>query len=98
MTAKQWEGWQAYFSIRGPFGELRADYRAAAVRKTLADLQRPEGHPGYDMEAFLLKFVEQEEEEYIIGGEKKLLQREQVNEAIVRLICETYKVDQKDIE
>lgn len=98
LTAKQWEGWQAYFAIRGPLGELRADYRAAAIRKTIADVNRPEGHSGYSTETFLLDFEEKEKEEYIVQGEKVEMDRTQANEAIVRLFCELYKADTQEIE
>lgn len=99
LTAKQWRGWEAYFEIRGPLGELRADYRAATIRKTLADLHRPEGHEGYATETFLLKFEPaQTEEEYILEGQKRKMTRDQANEAVVRLLCATYNAQQKDIQ
>jgi hypothetical protein len=55
-TAKWFLNWQAYYELE-PFGEMRADLRAALICKTLADLKRGKNQKPYDIENFLFDFA-----------------------------------------
>lgn len=50
----------AYHSLE-PFGELRADYRAALIAQTIANVNRSKGQDPYKLEDFLINFEGQEE-------------------------------------
>jgi hypothetical protein len=52
MGSAELTEWMAYARIE-PFGEDRADLRAAIVAKTVADVSRRKGHAGYRIERFL---------------------------------------------
>lgn len=55
ITAKQFRIWEAYFALE-PFGEIRADYRAASICQMLANVNRSEKTKPYKLEDFLLQF------------------------------------------
>lgn len=55
ITAKQFRVWEAYFALE-PFGEIRSDYRAAAICQMLANVNRSEKTKPYKLEDFLLQF------------------------------------------
>ena len=57
MTAKQFIGWWHYFQI-DPFGEKRADYRAASIVTMIANVNRDPKQKAqpYQLEDFILKF------------------------------------------
>lgn len=58
MTARQFIEWQVFYAL-DPFGELRADYRAASIVQMIANVNRGKGAP-YKLKDFLLKFGESE--------------------------------------
>lgn len=69
LTAKQFMEWQAYAALE-PFDEVRADYRMAALKKTLHDFLGPIAYAvgvrdirtTSKLKDFLLTFGEGEEE------------------------------------
>jgi hypothetical protein len=61
MSSREFAEWAAYYQVE-PFGEARADLRAAIVAKTMADLWRGEGEP-VPIENFLPLLQEPPDEE-----------------------------------
>ncbi len=53
FSAKEFIGWEIYASLE-PFNELRADYRAALIAQTIANVNRSSEMPAYKLEEFLL--------------------------------------------
>jgi len=62
LTAKQFRGWEIYYELE-PFNEERADYRAASICATLANVNRGKNQRPYKTEDFLLRFGDRGEEE-----------------------------------
>jgi hypothetical protein len=58
MTVHQFRDWRAYYDLE-PFGEERADYRAASIVATLVNLNRKRHTPPRPVAEFLLRFGEQ---------------------------------------
>lgn len=87
LTAKQFAGWEHYFQLE-PFGETRADYRAALIAKTVADVNRGSRAP-YDIEDFRLNFEEQS------SGRRTQTPEEQL--AIARMIAASYSASDKSM-
>lgn len=61
LTAKQFQEWEAY-ALLEPFDEVRADYRAASIVTTLANVNRGERQAPFSLKDFLLNFEEPEQE------------------------------------
>lgn len=57
LTAKQFAGWE-HFAQLEPFGEFRADYRAALIAQTIANVHRGT-RESYSIEDFKLQFDDQ---------------------------------------
>lgn len=57
LTAKQFINWEAYARLE-PFGEKRADWRAAQIVKMIFDMAVVAKDRKYKLEDFLLKFEE----------------------------------------
>lgn len=55
MTFKQFFGWEVYYHLE-PFGEMRADYRAASICQVLANIHRGKNQKAYKLTDFLLDF------------------------------------------
>ena len=55
MSAREYAEWMAYSRVE-PWGEERADLRAALICKVLADINTPKGKQGPKLEDFMLKF------------------------------------------
>jgi hypothetical protein len=55
MSAHEYAEWIAFSRIE-PWGEERADYRAALICKVLADINTPKGKQPMKLTDFLLKF------------------------------------------
>lgn len=55
MSSMEFTRWIAYSRVE-PWGEERADYRAALICKTMADINTPKGKQPMKLEDFLLKF------------------------------------------
>lgn len=55
MSSREFGEWMAYSAIE-PFGEPRADLRAALVAKVIADVNRGKNTPPYKLEDFMLRF------------------------------------------
>lgn len=55
MSAREFAEWMAYSQIE-PWGEERADLRAALICKVLADINTPAGKQRAKLEDFMLKF------------------------------------------
>lgn len=60
LTAKQLLEWEYYAALE-PFDELRADYRAASIVTTIANVNRGLKQAPYALKDFLLNFEEPEE-------------------------------------
>jgi len=60
MSSMEYAEWQAYYRLE-PFGEQRADYRAALICKILADVNTPKGKPHAKIGDFLLRFEKEEQ-------------------------------------
>jgi hypothetical protein len=63
LTARAFMEWEAYFHLE-PFGDFRADYRAASIREMVHNIAVAKKHRK-PLEDFLLKFEEK------AGGERK---------------------------
>ena len=57
-TAKWFRGWEMYYELE-PFGELRADYRAASIVQMLYNINRGKDQKALSIQDFLL-FAEKE--------------------------------------
>lgn len=55
LTAKQFRGWEMYHELE-PFGEVRADFRAASIVQMLYNVNRGPKQQALPMSDFLLKF------------------------------------------
>lgn len=86
LTAKQFLDWERYDLIE-PFGEVRADWRAASIVAMIANVNRPSKQPAYPMADFLLKFIE----------EAKRTQTPEEQLAIAKMIAASYSVHDKDM-
>lgn len=53
--------WIAYYQLE-PFGEERADMRAAIIASTIANVNRSKGQKAYKVEDFMPRFDRQEEQ------------------------------------
>jgi hypothetical protein len=58
LTAKQFIAWEHYAQLE-PFGEVRADWRAASIATTIANVYRGKSAP-FKMEDFLLRFPDEQ--------------------------------------
>jgi len=59
MSAQEFAEWIAYAQVE-PWGEQRADLRAALICKILADINTPKGKAAPKLEDFMLKFERKE--------------------------------------
>jgi hypothetical protein len=59
LTAKELRGWEMYHELE-PFGEERADYRAASIVQMLYNINRGKNQKALELKDFLLAFGEQE--------------------------------------
>ena len=59
MSAQEFAEWIAYSQVE-PWGEQRADLRAALICKILADINAPKGKAAPKLEDFMLKFERKE--------------------------------------
>ena len=57
MTSKQFRAWEMYYEVE-PFGELRADYRAASIVQILFNVNRGKDQKPITLDECLLKFGE----------------------------------------
>lgn len=55
ITAKQLRDWLHYDSLE-PFGDIRADIRTASIVAMIANVNRGEKQPPYEIKDFLLRF------------------------------------------
>lgn len=55
ISSKEFAEWQAYYRLE-PFGEERADIRAAMICKILADINTPKGKTHAKLEDFMPRF------------------------------------------
>jgi len=64
MSATEFLDWQVYAELE-PFGEIRADYRSAALQALIANVNRDvkKGRP-YRVEDFLLRFEAAKERDW----------------------------------
>ncbi len=79
LTAKEYLGWLAYAELE-PFGELRADYRAASIAAMIANVNRGEKQKPFTLEDVMVKFGEPAEEK------KKELTSKEVQEHQLRVL------------
>lgn len=75
MDSRELSEWMAYSQVE-PFGEERADLRAALVAMTMANLWRGKDSKAFKLEDFVLKF----------GGPKEPLTPEQQLRAFERMV------------
>lgn len=54
-SAKQFRYWEMYYEME-PFGEIRADYRAASIAQMIANVNRSKNQKAYTLQDCLLKF------------------------------------------
>lgn len=87
ITGRQLLTWEVYDSLE-PFGELRADYRAATIACVIANVNRGKGQKAFTLEDFVLKFGE--------AAPKKQTWQEQ--KAIAMMWVDAYNAVGKDIE
>lgn len=80
--------WEAYEALE-PFGELRADYRAASIACVIANINRAKNQKPFTLQDFLLKFGSEE-------APKKQTWQEQ--KAIAMMWVQAYNAVGKDIE
>ncbi len=57
MSITLFREWRAYFDLE-PFGEERADYRAASIVQMLYNINRRRGTPAKPVRDFVLEFGE----------------------------------------
>lgn len=57
MSIRLFRQWRAYYDLE-PFGEERADYRAASIVATLVNLNRRKGTSPRPVSEFVLQFGE----------------------------------------
>lgn len=88
LTAKQFMEWEHYAALE-PFSELRDDYRIASIVQMLANVNRGSKQKAYQLQDFLLKFGEQEEQQ---GNTREM----QI--AAIRAVAMAYSVPAKDLE
>jgi len=81
-TAKWFRGWEMYYELE-PFGELRADYRAASIVQMLYNINRGKGQKALPLKDFVLKFEE----------EPKRKQSWQEQAAMLRLLAAAYSTE-----
>lgn len=55
LTAKQFRNWEIYYDLE-PFGEMRADYRAASITQMLYNVNRGSKQKALPITEFLLKY------------------------------------------
>ncbi len=60
MSAREFAEWMAYYQLE-PFGEERADLRAAIVAKTIADVNTPKGARRAKLTEFMPRFEREEQ-------------------------------------
>lgn len=61
ITGAQFREWQAYYELE-PFGEVRADLRAASITQMLYNVNRGKNQRALPLKDFLLKFEADEHE------------------------------------
>jgi len=85
ITARQFLTWAAYEELE-PFGEERADYRAASIVQTIVNMNRDtKKHPRpFDIEDFVLRFGDS-------TAPKKKQQTWQEQKQIMQMYSELYK-------
>jgi hypothetical protein len=57
MSSLEFSGWMAFYNV-DPWGEERADLRAALIACTIANVNRGEGQEPFEIEQFLLNVGE----------------------------------------
>ena len=82
LTAKQFRAWEIYSELE-PFGELRADYRAASIVQMIYNVNRGEKQKALPLQEFLLKFE----------TEPKQKQSWQEQLAIMKLLAAAHAMD-----
>ena len=82
LTAKQFRAWEIYSELE-PFGELRADYRAASIVQMIYNVNRGEKQKALPLQEFLLKFE----------AESKKKQSWQEQLAIMKLLAAAHATD-----
>lgn len=85
LTAKQFIAWEHYAQLE-PFGDIRADWQAASIATTIANVYRGKNTP-YKLEDFVIRFSEE--------PSRKQTPEEQL--AIAYVIAKTYSVTDKSI-
>ena len=80
LTAKQFRNWELYDELE-PFGEVRADYRAASIVQMLYNVNRGPKTKAISLQECLLKFGE---------PAAKKQQSWQSMQAIAKMIAMTY--------
>lgn len=89
LTAKEFSEWFAYAQI-DPFNELRADYRAAAIERTVFNVAVEAKHR-HKLEDFLLRFG-QEPEKTEAQLEQEALERRANNLRVIRAIAAAHGI------
>jgi hypothetical protein len=72
MDYEEFMTWIAY-SLMEPFGDSRADWRAALMMAQTANMNRPKGRSPYKASDFLLQFEERETREQTMDEMKLAL-------------------------
>lgn len=83
ITAKQFVAWGHYDQIE-PFGELRADMRAAQIVQTILNVNLGKNQKPYALKDVLIKFEE------AVSPEKKKKQSWQEQLALLKLFAKVH--------
>jgi hypothetical protein len=96
MPMQKLLSWMAYWELQeeeqGTPESLRADYRAASIRKTIADVFRGQNKAPYPLENFRLKFDKEVEAKTPLTPEEKVSQ----NVAIAHIIAMAHNTSLKE--
>ena len=84
LTAKEFRGWEMYYELE-PFGEERADVRAASIVQMLYNVNRGSKQKAITLKECLLKWGEQDE------PKKQQTWQEQL--AIMKMLAAAYGQD-----
>jgi len=60
LDSRELTEWRAYATVE-PFGEERADRRAALICMVMANLQKGKKQPAFELDDFMLQFGEADE-------------------------------------
>ncbi len=75
MSAREFREWQEFYKLE-PFGEERADLRAAIVAATMANIWRDKSAEPVEVSAFMPKFGAEEETEEVPDWQRMLAMAE----------------------